>query len=350
MNIFTKEKQFILIKAGEGKFYKFDMNNLILYGLSGKPVKDFNSEMHKTLRLLTNKNNGSNVADLIVNCPTICTSKNHIENAISVFSGADRLDSLNIYLGFTSEHTYFYYRLINENFADYLAWQENNIQERNNMWKFHNYIIALNIQREYNTPLLNQREALAIDSCFKTQNLSNLEKEVVIHYVVKQKIFEYDGGLSSIKKYIACCRELNITPRKTNCFTREFVELLRVYELNKEQLDNEKFTTHYNSKSKVWEFTYDDYYIYIPHSPKELPLIGATMHNCVGSYVSSVINGIKFVVFVKKFSNPNDFCFAVEIDISGYIHQFKKPYNNTDKTSAEHSLVKAFKEHIANTW
>lgn len=103
-----------------------------------------------------------------------------------------------------------------------------------------------------------------------------------------------------------------------------------------EQSEYQKLSTNFPTDREM--FFSEDYCILLPNSPADMHAEGNAMHNCVATYVNSVISQETMIVFLRAKSSPA--CSLVTIEVKkGKVVQAKAKYNRNVGTR-EKSFIK----------
>jgi hypothetical protein len=96
-------------------------------------------------------------------------------------------------------------------------------------------------------------------------------------------------------------------------------------------------------------YSFKDFTIFSPNTISDLSVEGETLHHCVGSYISSVVNKYTRIYFLRKISDIDTPYFTVEVNYSNIIKQCHTYYNKTiDKVPEYKSLLEFLKSWCDN--
>jgi len=162
-----------------------------------------------------------------------------------------------------------------------------------------------------------------IESMKKDKSLFN--KIVLWHYKELQhhsRINQHSWALiSDALRY----SELLERKLERNNFFKQLIELSRDYALVKDEMSSKAIRQNI---PKNLVFSDDDFTIVLPTSVEDFQKEGENQHNCVASYVDSVVENRAWVVFVRKKSDIDKSYITCEINPkTKHIYQFLLPYN-----------------------
>ena len=151
--------------------------------------------------------------------------------------------------------------------------------------------------------------------------------------------------LRDLKKYCVALGQ----PMEKSDFFRQYINAQRAYEQNKAQmLDNG--IRHYQLSNKALAFENDIFEVVIPTTNAELVAEGNTQHNCVGGYGNRVAEGSRYVVFIRRKSDPTKSYITCDIYTNGIINQYLTRYNRsvTDELAREFKVL--YQNHLSTHW
>ena len=157
-------------------------------------------------------------------------------------------------------------------------------------------------------------------------------------------------GRNALKRYYEECELLEKEPVKINNLVREIVETHRQYELRKQEFDTAKMKQNYEKQAKAFDFTYGDYTVVIPKTPKDIIDEGNNMHHCVGGYVGSVVNNETYIVFVRHKDTPDKCYITAQVSPNGTLGQYYLAYDNRVSNDTDLAFKRAFAVHLALNW
>lgn len=176
-------------------------------------------------------------------------------------------------------------------------------------WLFRDFFVPLtnDYNYEYKTLLnyifdyLPNREAYTINN----HNIRTLED-----YASMQKAMSKNGKFNKYPKYLKTIHD--ITVLNYNTFKKEY--------------SDEVFSNRINNDLN-YESQNDNYIIIVPRCCDDVKQEGVDMHNCVGSYIDKIIDGITQIVFLRRYDKPKESLVTVEIRSNQLVQAFRQ-YNN----------------------
>lgn len=353
-----KEKNLIYFQDTEKtKPYTLDLNTMTFYGLSGKVISRnpisrrievaLNSISQKKITYLNEAlrqmfcNEGSYVNKY----------KKHKEELLV----ADSLTNAEI----PYVHIYnFDLPLIKKNMKEFREFAEKK-QAGENV-NIRTFFRELN----YNQFLKEYHLTADIISMEEYENISNrdiIKKNIshycyAIHRAYLKEFVDFVYGYSNsyarniLQKYYEECEMLGKEPVKINNLVREIVETHRQYALRKQEFDTAKMKQNYEKQAKAFDFTYGDYTVVVPKTPKDIIDEGENMHHCVGSYVGDVVNNNTYIVFVRHKDTPDKCYITAEVRTNGILGQYYLAYDRRISDNTDLAFKRAFAEHLVMNW
>lgn len=329
MSTITKEKN-ILVIIGEKtqRRYTFDINTGVLYGCSGKALKNKPSE--------------------VVSVPTDCSPIFSIYHLLmehwttAQISASERLKKL---LSFADTLTSLGYttREIScsemRHFNDAIIDKEATLKE---VLKFCKETKENGNRIFYNEYMsIKAKEKMA--QALKSYDLTDTEKEL-IQFITYRKNVEikipalvsyikflipfYNNDHYSIERklaeYVNMCKDLNWEPKKGD-FGSLYVQTKLTFELNRQKIESEKLER--NQPKKLF-FEDDNFTVIIPITSEAFKLEAEAQSNCVyRSYLSEVLKGYTNIVFIRKKTDVDTSYITCEVR-EGRIVQYLAKFNN----------------------
>lgn len=320
----SKEKNIITYTISEGKNYIFDINSLIFYGLSGKPLKRLPSEVKAY----------TNSESLIIRMarymfdsvsPTEFTSW---QKRIVL---ADKLTSM----GYTSkdlnEHTVCAYaNAINNSYLGVVLTEKvilNFVKERieNNLPTDIGYLYEILREEQFSKIIkieISEKDKAVIRNL--VDDFSTEQLKLIAHWLVRGFGWFYNYNEYDIKRklrdFFDRAKWLEYQPTKDDVL-KQMVVVNKNYELRKTEIDNKRLAE--NQTRVNLNFENDEFIIIVPTTKEEFEFEGNSQHNCVfTSYLNSVINDRTNVVFVRKKSDIEHSYITCEVTKRGRINQY----------------------------
>lgn len=353
-----KEKNLIYFQDTEKtKPYTLDLNTMTFYGLSGKTIvrNPISRRIEIALNGISRKkityleealrqmfcNEGSYVSYY----------KKHQEELLV----ADSLTNLNI------PYVYIYNSdlpLVKKNIKEFREFIERKqAGEDLNVRTFFRELNYNKFLKEYNltidTMSMEEYENIAKTEIIK-KNISHYC--YAIHRAYLKEFMDFAYGYSNfyarnaLKRYYEECELLDKEPVKINNLVREIVETHRQYELRKQEFDTARMKQNYEKQAKAFDFTYGDYTVVVPKTPKDIIDEGENMHHCVGGYVGDVVNNNTYIIFVRHKDTPDKCYITAQVHTNGRLGQYYLAYDNRVSNDTDLAFKRAFAEHLAINW
>ena len=323
-----KEKNIITFTTDEGRNYVFDINSLICYGLSGKPLK----RIPKDLQYCRSDS-------IIISMVTEMFRSDKpilFQRYATTIQFADKLSSMGYDKKTLSTYTVHslatvigktkYEKVITEKML--LNYIKKTEPEE---ISYDNFINA--IRDEYFakaiTVELNEKELNLIKQLMKYEYTVK-EIKLIANWFSKGMAFFYDFSVYEVdrvlKRFFSRAKDIEYTPTKDDFF-RQAVTVYKNYEMRKEEIDNRKLVE--NQTAKNLNFENDDLIVIVPTTSKEFEFEGNSQSNCVfTSYLREVILGTTNVVFIRKKSDVEKSYITCEVR-NGRISQYLTKFNNS---------------------
>ena len=344
-----KERNIIHIYLdGSNAPYNFDLNTAVLLGIKGSPLKNTPkpSEMREQLRTLIRTGNLSNVGYAFYQMICDFSETRMYHHYLAALSVADRLDGINAPCLSWSKCDY---ETLNENWRDFVQYTKSEGFEWGacsiyglNQWK-----AEKEMRKKYGkaaegltAPMLNSIKS-------NHREITTELLEFYQYYLVRGKYWEYhDHSLRNLYNYRSFCEYIGKKPDKVNNFMREYIETKLTYERNKAEYDKKRFVANYEKVKDMLTFEYGNLQVVFPTCPQDLINEGERQRNCVGGYVSTVLNGNTFVVFVRHKDNLDKNYITCEVLTDGTINQFYLARNNSVELDEDRMFRQLYAEHI----
>jgi len=171
-------------------------------------------------------------------------------------------------------------------------------------------------------------------------------------YYLSRGLYEFSDTDASFKlrEFFRMCDALEQKPQKED-FYRLYINTKRTYEMNKAEIDANALKRNYNRKRNALSFENDDFIVIIPQTADEFKAEAEAQHNCVySSYLSHVINGDTYVVFIRAKSNPTKSLITCEVSTCGAIYQYLGMLNSIPTNEAILNFKYEYQKHITQTW
>ena len=330
--------------------YTLDINTGVMLGLRGQPLKNTPkpSELKDGFRTLYLNHELTNLGRVIWSIIDTHTATQYYTNYLTALSVADRLDAINAPC--LNWNTYAYEQL-NDVFREFAEWTRTEDFDWDSCYfsNFENW----KKYKEFAKKFGKSAEGLSpemINSLVRQYGEDGLTAELLDfyqYYLVRGKYWEYHSqNISNLVRYRQMCEYINKKPEKVNNFMREYIETKLNYERNKEEYDKQRFAEVYDKVKEMLTFEYGNLQVVFPTCPQDLINEGERQRNCVGGYVSTVLNGNTFVVFVRHKDNLDKNYITCEVLTNGTINQFYLARNNYVELDEDRMFRQLYAEHI----
>lgn len=355
MSNYSKEKNFIIINLdGASGEYRLDINEAVLYGIKGSPVKTF-ARRRDMLSLLPYSRFGgglgSNLEYMLFRMFDNCTATREYRQYAPALVAADRLDALNIPCLRRGREDYVY---LNDHIKELVAYLKDHNVEDFHWYDFQSWCETVKAEKALKAlgsiadGLTTDMYNILID---RRPSITKEEIGVCAYYLGRGKYWEYhNGDLRKLMSYLDMCRSMEIAPNKVNNFMREYCETKKTYELRKAEFDNKRLVANYAKHAKAWEFSYGNYIITIPTCGQDIVTEGKEMHHCVGGYVDRVVEGRDYICFVRHKDKPSVPYITCEVYTNGEIGQYFLAYDRHITSHDDRDFKEAFQNHLREVW
>ena len=141
---------------------------------------------------------------------------------------------------------------------------------------------------------------------------------------------------------------INYTLTRGN-FLKQYRDVVTMYNDMKEEIENRKFLESQMKHIKALNFETDDYIVVVPTKCNDLVIEGKNQNNCVGGYVSSVINQSCNIVFIRKKSDIKNSYITCEIR-NGEMWQTLLKFNHRLSEESDKEFCRLYQEHLRKLW
>ena len=386
----NKEKNFVLVDAeSANKVYKFDINTGVIYGLRGKPVKNFPSAFRANLFSATNKNVKENWLTAMIRFALASSGDRMIADksmrtswgaplkceqfqlVADIFTVADRLDAIH-YPVEDNYGSYYNYclrsndfdnlRIVNRYFKQFTKEFNEHPDEctignfvesyRRKAWETDNEKILRNIDSNLKEWLYYYRNDIPEDKIdyyiyFISHGLADffgLPTACTGYYSNGHSAFK--NMISNIGEVFEKANEMNYPVTKDNYFTQA-VNINKMYEVFKMAKNKDQIIQAYANRRNDLQFETNDFMVVIPTCEQDFIDEASQQNNCVyTNYMRHVMDGNTFVVFVRKKSCPKKSYVTCEVSKNGKIRQ----YLTTNNKGVKDSFHDLYAEHLDDIW
>lgn len=349
----VKERNIVKFIDENNTFYALDINSGEFFGKMGKPIKTCPIASHLCTPLY---NLNTNLAYMLRAMLSKCrgsTAPYKESEWLQRLALADKLDGMKVpNLDLNGLHQY---DTLAANFDIFVKYnQKYPYDSHNSSWDFFRNFKTFVDMQEFIQTYPNFLDFVTIemyrDITQNSHNLTNEEWGVLVYYLCKQKVWEYDGSSRRVLEYIKYCKTMEKPFVKQANFMREYLETRSTYNLYKTDFDNKRLRKSYEEHSKAFNFSFGDYTVVIPTCAKDIVDEGKNMHHCVGNYVDRVVDGEDYIVFIRHKDSPDKCYITCEIYPSGQIGQYFLAYDNYIHELADHEFKNAFVKHLQENW
>lgn len=318
-----KEKNIITYIRDDGRKYYFDINTLIFYGLSGKPItripceaklRRSSSPVEAMADLMFNNNYGQcfDIWKKRIALADKLTSMGFITSQISAVEircYADIVDSKKFGVDITEKKI--------------LNFIKKRIEEERavGIECFYEELREEQIRKAIKIELSETDKTLVVNlmDYFELEQIG-----LISHWINRGLGYLYSYDFIRIKRAISDffdkAKYLEYTPIKED-FARQFILVSKNYETRKTEIDNKRLVE--NQTRVNLNFENDDFIIIVPTTKEEFEFEGNSQHNCVfTTYLDSVINNKTNVVFVRKKTDIKHSYITCEVTKNGHINQY----------------------------
>lgn len=350
----VKERNIVKFLDENNSFYALDINSGVFIGKSGKPIKTcpIVSAIHNPLYNL-NTNLSYVLRGMFRHCKGD-TSLYKSEKWLTLLAISEKLDGMNIRnLEFNSLH---HYEFIADNFELFVKY--------NNKYPITDDIGGYELNRDFTSFVKMQDITKIIPNFYDiatigmwrsvtsngSRSYTKEEWEVILYYLAKQKVWEYDQNADRVLEYLDYCKAMEKPFNKQTNFMREYVETKKTYNLYKTEFDNRRLRNSYDKHKTAFEFAFGDYVVVLPTCANDIIDEGNNMHHCVGNYTNRVINGEDYIVFIRHKDSPDKCYITCEIYTNGNIGQYFLAYDNYIHSQTDIDFKNAFASHLKSNW
>ena len=356
----TKEKNlYNFTMEGKTKPYVLDINTGILYGLSGKAIKNY--PPHFKDALSDNQYTDGIIGFLAYETNWWCNLPlAELPTRVNKLKTIDRLNSIGYYNIHTiSRHDYDDDTLncIDKHFKKFVKARKENpnltIGEfaevyAETMWR----------EKHHLTPDTHLTENI-LHNLYRNKNeYPSKYTSYVVHYIrhgLTDYYYTIDNEIDmytmyrKLRSYFHMCDELGIEPTKDD-FYRSYINISRFYRVEKLRINNDKIVKHYANRPQL-NFENDEYIVVIPQTTNDFRNEADYQHNCVFSmYLPRVLEGTTNVVFIRRKDDINTPFITCEVDDSGRIIQYLTRYNSSNVGETAKRFRVEYANHLASNW
>lgn len=355
-----KDKQFLVFDFEDGKTVKYDFATKTAIGLSGKSVKNLQSQLRGiTLKQIYDSCTDKRYADFLsfIERKSTCYNIGSLLSKVPSYAPYEQLFSAGLKID-----SYFNKRIndipksliqlvkqyditLTNNMVDFYKKNPNafiqpfnmdflslNIQDIVEIWKSTTYIyhfgtksLLLYLLEEYH---YNAKSLWLYLDRLKTFEALNIDS-----YLLRE-INDYANMMSQISN------KFEHYPR--NFLTTHKIAV-RNYERLKKDFSEELFKKRITPE---YECKFDDYQFIYPKSTQEIKDEATQQSNCVASYIDNVINGNCHILFLRKVDTPDKSLVTIEVR-GNKIVQARRHFNEL-VSEEEQEVIDKWNKKFAN--
>ena len=331
---------------GKDKPYILDVNTGIILGLRGTAVNTIPPLVKKTLNELWYRQGftATSVLRLMYND---YRPQNHAE----LYAFADKLDAIG-YAASVYELSNIRPYLADIQFKDLAKWLKENAGGY-----VHDYL-SVRMQDIWCAKMgLRADEHLTqpmIEWLYKNMNDSRYHKEDIqcFAYFLSRGAWEFFDSHGYMRDHLrdlwSWCNMMD-KPMEKSDFYRQYINTKRAYEQRKNELLDAGIRKNQLARPAL-AFENDTFEVIIPTTNAELIAEGENQHNCVGGYGQRVAEGNRYVVFIRRKSDPTKAYITCDIYTDGTINQYLTKYNYGVSADDAEAFKRAYQEHLSTHW
>lgn len=370
----TKEKNLIIIQDSEKtKPYKIDINTGVVYGLSGRQVKQIPAKAFNQFFGYyggTNNPIKNTVLQSAVRVLTESkTSRLHrLSGNTNILTIADSLDNMGI-KGIDSWSSVSQLRKLADDkqlFKAYITYAKAEIEKGNDRYSYQKFMNEREYQifiSKFGFDVRDNRYANYRSSLFEIGGWATPRqmKCFVVNFIENDfdKVVSMDRNyvlgyyIATFKDYCQWCEYLGEkVTTKENLFT-EVARIGRAYLRQKEKIDNEQFVKAMDMHRNEMAFSYGNYEIVLPTCPQDIKDEGKNMHHCVGGYAKRCLETTNpnrsYIVFVRNKANLDRCYITCEIK-NGCIGQYYLSHDRRISNQDDIDFKNAYQKHLNKVW
>lgn len=331
---------------GKEKPYVLDVNTGVILGLRGTAVNTIPPLVKKTLNELWYRQGftATSVLRLIYND---YRPQNHAE----LYAFADKLDAIG-YTASVYELSNICPHLADIQFKDLAKWLKEN--EGRDVRDY----LSIRMKDIWCAKMgLRADEHLTqpmIDWLYGQMNDNRYSKEDIqcFAYFISRGAWDFFGSRGYMRDHLRdlwnWCHLLD-KPMEKSDFYRQYINAKRTYEANKNAMLDKGIRKNQLARPAL-AFEDDTFEVIIPTTNAELVAEGENQHNCVGGYGQRIAEGNRYVVFIRRKSDPTKAYITCDIYIDGTINQYLTKYNYGASADDAKAFKRAYQEHLSTHW
>ena len=349
MSTYRKDRNNIFFNIdGVNGEYRLDLNSGILYGIKGNPIKTCPKKSAIIDVLWSGSDEAyTNLRSLLRSMISHNTYTSAYPRYVEALSGAEKIDALGIKGLWCDFEGYVY---IGKHIKEFNTYRNERGLEHFHYSYFRKWLNYENAKKTLGSMAEQMTEEMYDRLICDMPNITEEELSVAIYYLVRGKLWEYEGHTRHLAYYFNYCRAMEIEPQKVNNFMREYCETKANYERKKAEYDDKRLRENYEKHKSAFEFAYGDYVVVLPQSGQDIVAEGQNMHHCVGGYVDRVVENSCYIVFIRHKDTPDKCYLTCQVHTNGEIGQYFLAYDRRISTAEDKAFKEAFATHLATHW
>ena len=345
----VKNGKFLEFHLDDGKMVKYDLSTGQSIGVKGKPVKSTNhkfrnmsistiinsidSDAYKKFLFFVKERN-----PYVCSFGTLLSRASEYSKHEQVFSSGVKVGDLR-YASNASPNIIKFCKKFDIPISDFTCINYNKNPD------FYNLLFSLNtnISKDEKYSIINS--TYYSDMILNQIKLGYNPKSLILYMdeIITYEALSLNNFLTNFKDYVYMMSR--ISPKKFDKYPRNLLTTHAIAVRNYNRFREEYNESLFKSKIKEWmEFSYKDYTILYPKCTQDIKDEACQQHNCVASYIDSVIDGRCDIVFLRKKDNPDKSLVTVEVR-NGKVVQSKGKHNSTPRED-ELYVLKKYEEYL----
>lgn len=349
MSTYRKDRNIITFNLdGVNGEYRLDLNSGILYGIKGNPIKTCPKKSDIVDVLWNNGDKDyANLRSLLRSMISNNTYTSAYPRYVEALSGAEKIDALGVG-GLRCDFDGYVY--IGRHIKEFNLYRNERGLQNFHYSRFRKWLNYENAKKILGSIAEQMTEEMYDRLICEMPTITKEELSVAIYYLVRGKMWEYEGNVYHLVHYFNYCRAMEIEPQKVNNFMREYCETKANYERKKAEYDDKRLRANYEKHKTAFEFAYGDYVVVLPQNGQDIVAEGQNMHHCVGSYVDRVVDNSCYIVFIRHKDTPNKCYLTCQVHTNGEIGQYYLAYDRRISTAEDRAFKEAFASHLRSHW
>lgn len=331
---------------GKDKPYVLDVNTGSITGLRGTAVNTIPPLVKKTLNEMWYSQDFT-----VTSVLRLMYNDYRPQNNAELYAFADKLDAIG-YTATVYELTGICMNFADIQFKDLAKWLKENegssvrdylVIRKKNSWCSK---MGLQADEHLTQPMIDWLYDRMSDNLYSKEDIQ------CFAYFLSRGAWDFFDSRSYMRDHLRelwnWCNMLD-KPMEKSDFYRQYINTKRTYEQRKnELLDTGIRKTQLARKALAFED--DTFKVIIPTTNAELVAEGENQHNCVGGYGERVAEGRRYVVFIRRKSDPTKAYITCDIYTDGTICQYLTKYNYGVHDADAVAFKTAYQNHLSTHW